>query len=109
VLVQLAIGTGKGALIIFDQKTGQKTTATGKHKKRIVCGELMRGVIMGSHIAAGDWNLDNKLAYASEDRQVSECRDGAEKAGRESRQGKLTCRLVRLLLNIAIQPLTDHY
>ena len=52
---QLAIGTGKGTLIIYDKATNEKVVAQGRHKRRIVCG---------------DWNLENKIAFASEDRQV---------------------------------------
>jgi WD repeat-containing protein 19 len=53
--VQLALGTGKGTLILYDRVTDEKVVAQGRHKRRIVCG---------------DWNHENKIAFASEDRQV---------------------------------------
>jgi WD repeat-containing protein 19 len=55
---QLALGTGKGSVVFYNKESGRQTVAASKHKKRIVCG---------------DWNLDNKFAYASEDRQITIC------------------------------------
>lgn len=56
----LAIGTGKGALILYDRETGEKVVASGRgHKRRIMCG---------------DWSDAGTLAYASEDRQITICR-----------------------------------
>jgi WD repeat-containing protein 19 len=53
---QLAMGSGKGSVAIYDKEKGEQVLAVSKHKKRIVCG---------------DWNLDNKFAYGSEDRQIT--------------------------------------
>mmetsp|Transcript_83520 Transcript_83520/g.235548 ORF Transcript_83520/g.235548 Transcript_83520/m.235548 type:complete len:410 (-) Transcript_83520:127-1356(-) len=69
----LALGTAKGALLIYNQKTGKKKEASGRHKKRIVCG---------------DWNEDDTLAYASEDRQITICRADGETID----QVKVKCR-----------------
>eukprot|EP00617_Octactis_speculum_P020661 CAMPEP_0185754848 /NCGR_PEP_ID=MMETSP1174-20130828/13434_1 /TAXON_ID=35687 /ORGANISM="Dictyocha speculum, Strain CCMP1381" /LENGTH=339 /DNA_ID=CAMNT_0028433223 /DNA_START=180 /DNA_END=1199 /DNA_ORIENTATION=- len=54
----LALGTAKGALLIYNQRTNKKKEAAGRHKRRIVCG---------------DWNDNDTLAYASEDRQITIC------------------------------------
>lgn len=53
---QLAIGTGKGSLLIYNRKTFKKIPIIGKHTKMITCGA---------------WNLDNKLALGSIDRQLT--------------------------------------
>jgi len=53
----LAIGTAKGALLVYDKQTLQKKEL-GRQKRRIVCG---------------DWNQDESLAYASDDRQITIC------------------------------------
>ncbi|TYZ59992.1 hypothetical protein PybrP1_002167 [[Pythium] brassicae (nom. inval.)] len=54
----LAIGTNRGQVYIYDHATGEKTQAVSKHKRRILCG---------------DWNLESKLAFGSEDRQITIC------------------------------------
>eukprot|EP00823_Brevimastigomonas_motovehiculus_P006125 TRINITY_DN4893_c0_g1_i1.p1 TRINITY_DN4893_c0_g1~~TRINITY_DN4893_c0_g1_i1.p1 ORF type:complete len:415 (+),score=66.41 TRINITY_DN4893_c0_g1_i1:119-1363(+) len=51
---QLAIGTAKGDVLIYD-RTKSCWYPLAKHKKRITCG---------------DWNNDNKFAFASDDRQI---------------------------------------
>ena len=55
---QLAIGTGRGTLILYDKSTNVQSIAQAKHKKKVLCGS---------------WSLDNKIAYASEDRQIIIC------------------------------------
>lgn len=55
---QLAIGTNRGQVYIYDHATGEKVQAVSKHKRRILCG---------------DWNLENKFAFGSEDRQITIC------------------------------------
>lgn len=55
---QLAIGTNRGQVYIYDHATGDKTQAVSKHKRRILCG---------------DWNLESKFAFGSEDRQITIC------------------------------------
>ncbi len=52
----LAIGTHKGNLLIHDQKTSKSVALAGKHSKKITCGM---------------WNLENKLALASQDKQMT--------------------------------------
>ena len=53
---QLAIGTGKGSLLLYDHNTGIRTMASAKHKKRVVCA---------------DWSgVGNVVAFASEDKQA---------------------------------------
>jgi WD repeat-containing protein 19 len=52
----LALGTSKGAVIIYNSRTHARREAEGRHKRRIVCG---------------DWNGNECLAYASEDRQIT--------------------------------------
>eukprot|EP00771_Trimastix_marina_P001515 gnl/Trimastix_PCT/2596.p1 GENE.gnl/Trimastix_PCT/2596~~gnl/Trimastix_PCT/2596.p1 ORF type:complete len:1355 (+),score=466.46 gnl/Trimastix_PCT/2596:60-4124(+) len=54
---QLAIGTGKGNLIIYNKQTLRKqATLLGKHTKRITCGA---------------WNAENRLALGSEEKKIS--------------------------------------
>ncbi|RLN92345.1 hypothetical protein BBJ28_00004991 [Nothophytophthora sp. Chile5] len=57
-LVKLAIGTNRGHVYIYDHNTGTKTQVASKHKRRILCG---------------DWNLEDKFAFGSEDRQITIC------------------------------------
>ncbi|TMW66827.1 hypothetical protein Poli38472_011943 [Pythium oligandrum] len=54
----LALGTNRGQVYIYDHSTGEKTQAVSKHKRRILCG---------------DWNMENKFAFGSEDRQITIC------------------------------------
>ncbi|CAI5746802.1 unnamed protein product [Peronospora destructor] len=54
----LAIGTNRGQVYIYDHATGTKTQVASKHKRRIVCG---------------DWNIKDKFAFGSEDRQLTVC------------------------------------
>lgn len=53
--VQLAMGTAKGVIIIFNKKTQKSVPVTGKHAKKII---------------GGAWNTKNNIAFASEDRIV---------------------------------------
>lgn len=53
---QLAIGTCKGNLLLYNSETKKSQLIAGKHSKRIACGT---------------WNLENKLALASLDRFMS--------------------------------------
>lgn len=54
---QLAIGTNKGDLLMYDKYAKQAWYAAAKHKKRISCG---------------DWSDENnQFAFASDDRQIS--------------------------------------
>ncbi|CAM9381731.1 unnamed protein product [Chrysoparadoxa australica] len=52
----IALGTSKGRVCIYYRRTHEKHWAAGRHKRRIVCGA---------------WSSFDKLAYASEDRQIS--------------------------------------
>ncbi|KAH7468615.1 hypothetical protein PRNP1_010065 [Phytophthora ramorum] len=54
----LAVGTNRGQVYIYDHTTGTKTQVASKHKRRILCG---------------DWNLEDKFAFGSEDRQITIC------------------------------------
>ena len=69
----LAAGTAKGAVIIYNQHTDTRTRAEARHKKRIVCG---------------DWNVNECLAFASEDRQITI----ADPLGRTLDQVKVKCK-----------------
>lgn len=53
---QLAIGTGKGSVHIYDMAKKQCARADAKHKKRI---------------SLGDWNMDNKFVFASDYKQIT--------------------------------------
>lgn len=53
---QLAIGTCKGNLLIYNSDTKKSQLIAGKHSKRIACGT---------------WNMENKLALASLDKFMS--------------------------------------
>ena len=52
---QLAIGSAKGVILLYNKKTQKKVTINGKHSKKIL---------------AGAWNNKNYLAVGSEDKQV---------------------------------------
>eukprot|EP00163_Fabomonas_tropica_P013367 TRINITY_DN2487_c0_g1_i2.p1 TRINITY_DN2487_c0_g1~~TRINITY_DN2487_c0_g1_i2.p1 ORF type:complete len:1366 (-),score=364.25 TRINITY_DN2487_c0_g1_i2:113-4210(-) len=53
---QLAVGTAKGNLLIYNKKTRRKIPIIGKHTSAITCGS---------------WNTDNKLALGSPDKQIT--------------------------------------
>eukprot|EP00455_Lapot_gusevi_P056735 TRINITY_DN9506_c0_g2_i6.p1 TRINITY_DN9506_c0_g2~~TRINITY_DN9506_c0_g2_i6.p1 ORF type:complete len:408 (-),score=35.91 TRINITY_DN9506_c0_g2_i6:29-1252(-) len=53
---KLAVGSSGGEILIFTKSTGEKVLAVSRHKKRITCA---------------DWSHDNKLAFASDDRQIT--------------------------------------
>jgi WD repeat-containing protein 19 len=52
----LAVGTAKGNLLIYNHRTTKKVPIMGKHSKKII---------------SGAWNIDNKLALGSADRQLT--------------------------------------
>eukprot|EP01012_Entosiphon_sulcatum_P034005 TRINITY_DN4306_c0_g1_i1.p1 TRINITY_DN4306_c0_g1~~TRINITY_DN4306_c0_g1_i1.p1 ORF type:complete len:1383 (+),score=422.30 TRINITY_DN4306_c0_g1_i1:301-4449(+) len=53
---QLAVGTAKGSLLLYNHKTKKKIPIVGKHQRRILCGA---------------WNSQNKLALGAEDKQLT--------------------------------------
>jgi WD repeat-containing protein 19 len=53
---QLAVGTCKGNLLLYNSESKKSQLLAGKHSKKITCGQ---------------WNLENKLALASLDRSMS--------------------------------------
>jgi len=53
---QLAVGSGKGNLIIYNRRTTRMNPLLGKHSKKIT---------------AGAWNSANQLALASEDKTIT--------------------------------------
>jgi WD repeat-containing protein 19 len=53
---QLAVGTQKGNLLLYNNDSKKSQLLAGKHSKKITCGQ---------------WNLDNKLALASLDRTMT--------------------------------------
>ncbi|EDO29788.1 predicted protein, partial [Nematostella vectensis] len=53
---QLAIGTSKGNLLIYNHQTSRKIPILGKHTKKISCG---------------CWNTENLLALGSEDKSIT--------------------------------------
>ena len=56
---QLAIGTGRGELMLYDRTLRSCWFAAARHKKRITCGA---------------WNASsNQFAFASDDRQITIC------------------------------------
>uniref|UniRef100_A0A0G4H4Q0 Uncharacterized protein n=1 Tax=Chromera velia CCMP2878 TaxID=1169474 RepID=A0A0G4H4Q0_9ALVE len=53
---QLAVGTSKGALILYNKRLSKKEEVQGKHSKKITCGA---------------WNVSNYLALGGDDRQIT--------------------------------------
>jgi len=54
--MQLAVGTSKGNLFIYDRKASKKVPILGKHTKSIICG---------------CWQDDNIIACGAEDNTVN--------------------------------------
>lgn len=52
----IAVGTARGDVLMYDKESRMCWYVASKHKKRITCG---------------DWNSDNKFAFASDDRQIT--------------------------------------
>jgi len=63
---QLAIGTAKGTLMMFNKRTMKKQTILGKHSKRITCGA---------------WNCNNQLALGADDRTLTLSGDDGDTTG----------------------------
>mmetsp|Transcript_13440 Transcript_13440/g.31546 ORF Transcript_13440/g.31546 Transcript_13440/m.31546 type:complete len:1359 (-) Transcript_13440:179-4255(-) len=53
---ELAVGSGKGNLVIYNKRTTRLNPLLGKHSKRITCG---------------NWNDQNQLALGSDDKTIS--------------------------------------
>ncbi|XP_031560697.1 WD repeat-containing protein 19-like [Actinia tenebrosa] len=53
---QLAIGTSKGNLLIYNHQTSRKIPILGKHTRKIICG---------------CWNQENLLALGAEDKSIT--------------------------------------
>ncbi len=53
---QIAVGTARGELLLYDRLSRCVWVAAAKHKKKLTCG---------------DWNSQGQFAFASEDRQIS--------------------------------------
>ncbi|XP_068702093.1 WD repeat-containing protein 19-like [Montipora foliosa] len=53
---QLAIGTSKGNLLMYNHQTSRKVPILGKHTKKIICGA---------------WNSENLLALGGEDKCIT--------------------------------------
>mmetsp|Transcript_4919 Transcript_4919/g.9502 ORF Transcript_4919/g.9502 Transcript_4919/m.9502 type:complete len:1390 (-) Transcript_4919:208-4377(-) len=64
---QLAIGSAKGNLLIYNSRSQKKYPCIGKHSKRITCGM---------------WNKDNLLALGSDDKTVTINDEGGEELQR---------------------------
>lgn len=54
-VAQLALGTARGELLMYDHGSKTYWLAPSKHKRRVTCG---------------DWSSQNKFAFASDDKQV---------------------------------------
>lgn len=61
---QLAIGTAKGSVLIYNSQRKQKIPIVGKHSKRITCGAWSRG--------------GNKLVLGSDDRTLTISNEGGD-------------------------------
>ena len=71
----LAVGSGKGNLIIFNRRTMRMNPLLGKHSKKISCGA---------------WNEANQLALASDDKTVSLNTDKGDLVFQDSMKGEPT-------------------
>jgi len=59
----IAIGTAKGTVLIYETSSQSMKETSLRHKRRIVCG---------------DWNMDQILAYATEDKCIFTCNADGE-------------------------------
>lgn len=53
---QLAVGTGKGNMLLYNRKSSKKIPIMGKHTREICCGA---------------WNSENKVALGGKDREIT--------------------------------------
>lgn len=71
----LSIGSVRGEMAVHDTLSKVTRVATAKHKKRITCGH---------------WNQDDKVAFASEDRQITIVDADAQTVGQVKVKSKPT-------------------
>ncbi|CAD7939338.1 unnamed protein product [Amoebophrya sp. A120] len=71
--VTLAIGTGKGGLLLYNKRTMKKQTILGKHSKKITSGQWasISGAAGGQGNSPGGGQGGHILALGSEDKNVT--------------------------------------